>query len=137
MRNNQKSFTLLEILVVLGIIAILVAMGAISYSSVQKKARDAKRKSDLRTLQQGFEEYYSVCGFSYPTPTGLSTVSTIVCLSPSAVIIPTIPQEPLKNTAYVLSGNGTIYTICVPTIAPASSPLETENVTSYCVSNQQ
>lgn len=137
MINKQKSFTLLEILVVLGIISILIAMGAISYSSIQKKARDAERKTDVKAIQQAFEEYYSVCGFSYPTPTGLSTVTSIICTSPSVMIMPTIPKEPLTNSSYVLTGDGKTYTICVPTIAPSSSPLETKDVTSYCLSNQQ
>jgi len=138
MKNKQKSFTLLELLVVLGIIAVLVAMGAMSYASVQKKARDAKRKSDLKTLQQAFEEYYSICGFSYPTPTpGLSGVTSIACSDPATVIMSKIPKEPLKNTDYTLTSNGQTYTLCVPIIDPNTSPLETENVTSYCLSNQQ
>jgi len=139
MRNKQRSFTLLEILVVLGIIAILVAMGAISYSSVQKKARDAKRKTDLKTLQQAFEEYYSVCGFSYPTPSpGLSGITNISCpLTPTIMIMPKIPKEPLKDIDYALTSDGQTYTICVPTINPTQGPLETEIVTSYCLSNQQ
>ena len=138
MKNRQKSFTLLEILVVLGIIAVLVGMGAISYSSVQKKARDAKRKTDLKTIQQAFEEYYSVCGFSYPTPPGLSDVNSIICPAPSTMIMPTIPKEPLKDVDYVLSGDGKTYLICVPTIPGRNKPLETEDdVTSYCLSNQQ
>ncbi|NCO89124.1 type II secretion system protein, partial [Candidatus Roizmanbacteria bacterium] len=45
MLQLKKAFTLLEILVVIGIISIMVAMGTASYSTAQKKARDAKRKT--------------------------------------------------------------------------------------------
>lgn len=53
--NLKKSFTLLEMLVVIGIIAILVTLGFASYSTVQKKARDAKRQGDLKAAQQVME----------------------------------------------------------------------------------
>lgn len=66
----KKAFTLLEILVVIGIISVLVSMGVASYSTAQKKARDAKRQSDLRSFQSAIEQCYSVNNYAYPTITG-------------------------------------------------------------------
>jgi len=40
----KRAFTLLEILVVIGIIAILVGLGSVSFSTAQKKARDTKKR---------------------------------------------------------------------------------------------
>jgi len=66
----RKSFTLLEMLVVIGIIAVLVSLGFASYSTVQKKARDAKRQSDLKSFQSAMEQCYSINSFAYPIITG-------------------------------------------------------------------
>ncbi|MDO8498063.1 MAG: type II secretion system protein [bacterium] len=133
-------FTLLELLVVIGIIGVLLGLGSVSYSTGQKKARDTRRKSDLSVLQNTFEQYYSVCGFTYPTPTGgLNPASvSIFCPNPTTGIMPTLPADPRSGAAYVLTTTGTTYSICVPTpVSGGTKPLETETVTTYCVSNQQ
>lgn len=122
--NMKKAFTLLEILVVIGIISVLVALGAVSYSSAQKKARDAKRKSDIKAIQNAMEQYYSICGFSYPTSLGTS----MVCPTGSVNIMPTVPVDPKTITPYPYS-TGTPGTIC--------TTLESETPSSYCVYTQQ
>ena len=62
----KKGFTLLELLVVIAIIAILASVGLGSYTRSQAKARDARRRSDLKEIQNAAEQYYAVNG-SYPT----------------------------------------------------------------------
>jgi len=57
-----KGFSLIELMVVVGIIAILVALGSVSFTTAQKKARDARRKTDVKAMQNAFEQYYSVNG---------------------------------------------------------------------------
>ncbi len=64
---KRKGFTLIEILVVITIIAVLTAIGVISYSSMQKNARDARRKGDMKTLQNALEQYYSQNDAKYAT----------------------------------------------------------------------
>ena len=59
--QQRKAFTLLEMLVVIGIIAVLLGMGALSYSTAQRKARDAKRKLDISAVKNAMEQYYSLC----------------------------------------------------------------------------
>lgn len=52
-----SGFTLLELLVVISIIGILIALGTVSYSTIQKKSRDSKRKGDMKAIQNAFEQY--------------------------------------------------------------------------------
>lgn len=128
-----KSFTLLEMLIVLGIIAVVISLAAVSYSNAQKKARDSRRKSDLKTIQSAFEQYYSVCGFQYPVrPGGSITVPTIGCTSPVTIILPTVPVDPKNITPYPMddnSGAPSTYRVC--------STLESETPSTLCVTNQQ
>jgi len=127
MKKNKFAFTLLEMLVVIGIIAILVGMGLVSYSTAQKKARDAKRKQDLKAIQNGLEQYYSVCGYKYPTPQSES-FTNIICPTPSIAIMPTVPVDPKTISPYPCSGcDADQYRICATT----------ENEPTPCVSNQQ
>ncbi|KKP86826.1 MAG: Fimbrial protein [Candidatus Roizmanbacteria bacterium GW2011_GWA2_35_8] len=122
----KKSFTLLEMLVVIGIIAVLVSVGVSSYSTVQKKARDAKRKSDLKTIQSAMEQYYSVCGYKYPG--SLST--SIYCASPTIGIMPVVPKDPKTITPYPCNPCTTSdYTVC--------TTLESETPSGYCIYYQQ
>jgi len=129
----KKGFTLLELLVVIAIIGILLGLAAVSMSSAQKKGRDARKKGDLRSIQNGLEQYYSVCGNLYPTP-DLSSPSDyysfVSCTSLSLNILPTIPLDPL-TTPYLCSGtcDSSEYKIC--------TTLESESVSSYCVQSQQ
>lgn len=126
---SNRAFTLLEMLVVLGIIAIMIGLGTASYSTVQRKARDAKRKGDMDKIQKSLEQYYSICGFSYPT----SIASGVSCANPSAVIMSTAPTDPKSGVNYIYTLTGSTYTLC----APNSPPLETESAATYCLTNQQ
>lgn len=129
MKIKKIGFTLLEMLVVIGIIAVLIGMGAVSYSTAQKKARDAKRKDDLKTIQNALEQYYSICGFQYPTPVN-NKFNSIICTSPTVAILPTVPVDPKTITPYPCNScTSSSYSLC--------ATLETENPNIYCVQNRQ
>ena len=133
----RRSFTLLEMLVVIGIIAILVAMGAVSYSTVQKKARDAKRKTDLKAIQNVLEQCYSINNYLYPDLSGGLTGSA-TC-GTSTLTYPT--TDPLGSTYVCNSCNTSSYQICPPVVRTGHR-LESDDScpttgTSCCVSNQQ
>jgi prepilin-type N-terminal cleavage/methylation domain-containing protein len=66
---GRQGFTLLELLVVIGIIGVLVSLATVAYTSAQRKSRDSRRQTDMRSIQSALEVYYaenSSPNFSYP-----------------------------------------------------------------------
>lgn len=57
--KKQRGFTLIELLVVIAIIGILTTLVTANLTQAQSRARDARRKSDLKVIAQGLEMYYS------------------------------------------------------------------------------
>jgi prepilin-type N-terminal cleavage/methylation domain-containing protein len=73
-KNMKKTgFTLFELLITISIIGILTAVAVISFSSAQKKGRDARRMQDMKSIQTAAEQYYSQNSSVYPTAANFST----------------------------------------------------------------
>lgn len=64
-RSSQRGYTLIEMLIVVSIIALLSGAILASVRQGRIKARDAKRKSDLRQIQTALALYYDTYG-NYP-----------------------------------------------------------------------
>jgi len=75
MVKQKRGFTLLELLIVIGLIGILISIAVTSYSTIQKKSRDSRRMGDLKAIQNAMEQYYAE-HTSYPA-TDYSTLSTV------------------------------------------------------------
>ena len=71
--DAQRGFTLVEVLVTVAIISLLSAIGLQSFQAAQGRARDSKRKSDLRDLQKAIQLYYQD-NKSYPVTSTTSVV---------------------------------------------------------------
>jgi type II secretion system protein G len=67
--RTQAGFTLIELLVVVAIVGLLATIATIAISSASKKARDTKRKADLKTIQKALDTYYQENG-AYPSTGG-------------------------------------------------------------------
>lgn len=129
MKNQKKcfAFTLIELLVVIGIISILLTVGAVSYSTAQKKARDAKRKSDVSSIRSAFEQYYSINNFQYPV-TSASALSG--SLTSNTITLLEYPRDPTGGWYQCTSScSAASFSIC--------TTLEAESPNSFCVQNQQ
>ncbi|KKQ74487.1 MAG: General secretion pathway protein G [Berkelbacteria bacterium GW2011_GWB1_38_5] len=56
-KRAKKGFTLIELLVVIFIIGLLASVVVVNVNAARMKARDAKRKSDIASVQTAIEAY--------------------------------------------------------------------------------
>lgn len=68
--KKQKGFTLIELLVVISIISFLASAALVTLNSSRIKARDARRKADLKTITKALELYFDDNGAYPPSPCG-------------------------------------------------------------------
>lgn len=139
----KKGFTLIELLVVISIIGILVAVAITSYTGAQIKARDARRRADMKNTQAMMEQYYSTTGANFYAP------DVATAFSPN-----TVPLDPKNSGNYIYSTYSIIpaaissYCICAlleeADKGNANTPVGGSGTCSwnatgdyFCVSNQQ
>ena len=135
--KKSQGFTLFELLVSISIIGILVALATVSYSAAQKKARDARRIQDMKSIQTAAEQYYSVNNYNYP----LST--TTPWIAGGQTILEEYPSDPKTGAIYSPSSLiSTEYCICAVMEGNAEGNSAADcnfsgGDTHYCVKNQQ
>ncbi len=105
MNKNKKGFTLVELMIVITVIAILATIGVMSFTRVQKQARDTRRKGDLRALYTALQAYYTENQFSYP-----AALSTLV-----PIFVPNVPLDPIPAQSYGYSYGTYSYSLCAQT----------------------
>lgn len=126
MRSNKKGFTLLELVIIIGIIGILAGVFVFSsFTGTQKRANDVRRKTDVKNIQTAMEQYFSTCGNVYPT----GPFTSIEC--GSQTILSAVPKDPKTGADYTLtSTDGSSYSVC-------TDSLEYETPSEFCLENQQ
>lgn len=63
--NNQSGFTLIEMLIVIGIVGLLATLTILSLENTRKLARDTKRVADMATIEKALAMYFNDNG-GYP-----------------------------------------------------------------------
>jgi general secretion pathway protein G len=94
--GSGYGFTLLELLVVISIIGILVSIGTVAFTTAQKTSRDSRRRADIRSMQDAFEQYIADNG----TYEACSTMADYD--SGSGALMPAgLPTDPRDTGSYV------------------------------------
>jgi len=115
MKSNQRGFTLIEILVVIGILAVLFAITLIAINPARQfsQSNDTKRKSDINAILNAIHQY--AADNRGALPAGITTSTQIIgngagqaniCAALITTYLAAVPVDPLTN-------NGTPVTDCV------------------------
>ena len=117
---------MIELLVAATIIAVLSMIGVVSYTSLNQRARDGKRKADLSQVQAALELYRSDNG-AYPAGSYADMTSVLVNADYLASPAPVDPKNEDTFVYTYSAGTTTTYELC--------AELETGDDSEYCVEN--
>lgn len=130
---RSTGFTLMELLISISIIGILLAIGMVSYGTINKQSRDTRRKSDIEQIRAALEMYRADKGY-YPNAGGGTFIEASLGLSNDLVTggyIAVLPRDPKPNSMHYeykatnVSG-GNYYGYCL------SAQLEAEDPADSC-----
>jgi prepilin-type N-terminal cleavage/methylation domain-containing protein len=103
--GTRKGFTLVELLVVVGIIGLLSSVTLVGLGSFRARGRDARRIADLREVQNALELFYTA-NQQYPATSGSTADGTawtnmVSAITGAGVGVGSLPTGgPAPNTVY-------------------------------------
>jgi general secretion pathway protein G len=104
-RNDTRGLTLVELLIVIVVIGILALLVITTYSGIQAKARNAKRQTDIQSLQTQMEAFFSQNGY-YPSRADMNSSSwrttNMKSLDAGALVDPSSTCDPTATDAACL-----------------------------------
>jgi type II secretion system protein G len=134
--QNSSGFTLVELIVVIVIISVLITIGIASYATIQKRARDTRRKSDIEQIRSALEMYRADTKY-YPSVGAGSYIKVNDTAGLKSVLvsnyISAVPDDPNSSNNYYYKAvnlvSGQYYGYCLSAI------LEIDNGTDQCTPN--
>ena len=99
----KSGFTLVELLVVIGVLGVLAAglLVAINPAAMLARGRDSQRRADLRNIQEALERY-SIDNGGYPISTAswhYSNAAGNSWIPGLSAYMKVVPKDPKNNTA--------------------------------------
>ncbi len=133
--NHKRGFTLVELLVVVGVLGILASLALVSYTGAQKQGRDTQRKSDLKQYQTALEIFANKNSSLYPSRTTTVNASGTFCSTDLSLTV--CPEDPRNSEdatyVYNYQSNGTGAGSVDATQYVLWSKLENPDTTTYFV----
>ena len=100
LENKGVGFTLIEVLVAVGIIALLSSIVFASFSGARESSRDKRRVSDVSQLQLGLRLYAEQNG-TYPTYDSGVTIGTGQSIDTDLqTLLSAVPTDPVNDTTH-------------------------------------
>ncbi len=102
LRQSDRGFSLVELLVVISIIALLSTVVLASLSSSRQKGRDARRLADMQQIQLALAQYRGI-NESYPNCLYAGTSNSGTACGTSlegSTVMTTVPRDPKTGLGY-------------------------------------
>lgn len=94
--NNQKGFTLIELVMIIVILGILAAVAIPKYQDLSSEAKEAAARNSLGSLRSGITIFYA----NQAVTTGTATWPTLPELATSGTVMAqSIPENPFQDAA--------------------------------------
>ena len=131
LKRKSQGFTIVELLIVIVVIGILALLVITTYSGIQAKARNAKRQTDIQSLQTQLEAFFSQNGY-YPSLTDMNSsawrTANMKSLDQNALID---PSNPTQSTTLVNGAVAKSYSYQVTDSSGASCEATDTNCAQY------
>lgn len=90
-KKRQSGFTIVELLIVIVVIGILATLVLVTFTGIQKKARDSQRQTDINAVNSQLEAFYAQNSY-YPSTADLDNATWVKAnlkgLDPESLLAP-------------------------------------------------
>lgn len=99
LKERQKGFTIVELLVVIVVISILASVVTVAYSGIQKQAREASFLATFDAYEKGLRIYKEIHG-TFPSTGYVGGVQRVVCLGENYPATSDFPEGSCRSADF-------------------------------------